>query len=368
MRKSLHRILWIKLYLIISVISLTVLFSCLYLLSTVNVRDNATYTFEIKSGDSLYKITTNLSNDNILYCPRLLRIFIHFFGLDNNIQTGEYEITNKTRVYDLIKKISSGDVKRYKTIILEGETFRALLEKFKSAQNLSFNYELLANEKEYINKLQDLLLKNNSNNFIFSFAAQDKIVSLEGLLFPDTYFYIKGDSELDIIIRSFIKLDNLIKSLWDARDIRIDQYIKNPYQALIVASILEKEAADNSERLLVSGVLYNRLEKNMPLQVDPTVIYGLGGKYSGSLSKQDLSINNAYNTYVNKGLPPTPISFVSIDSIKAALNPSKHELLYFVSMGNGKHFFSADLETHNQAVQTYQKQKKEAEQVNTQNK
>lgn len=365
MRKYVYKVLWVKACLIASISSLIVLFSSLYLLSSVNIPNNNTYIFEIQSGDTLYKISNNLYNNDVIYSPKLLRLFTFLLGVDNNIQTGEYELTKNTRIYDLIKKISTGDVKRYKITILEGDNFQGLLEKFKLAKNLLVNKDATDEENSYINKLNNLLLKNNINNFILDFNKQEKFLNLDGLLYPDTYFYIKGDSELDIIMRAFIKLDNIVKSLWKARDTRIDKYIKTPYQALVLASILEKETSDSNERLLVSGVLYNRMDRNMPLQVDPTVIYALGEKYTGSLSKQDLAINSEYNTYTHKGLPPTPIGFVSIESLQAALSPSKHELLYFVAMGNGKHFFSPDLDTHNQAVEKYQKQKKESEQIIT---
>lgn len=355
----------------------------LYLLKPIDIKN--TYVFDIKQGDSLYKVSENLYNNNIIQYPKILRIFTYIFRIDNKIKSGEYELNQGDRIYDLINKITNGNVRLYSLTIIEGENLGGIVTKLIRSKKLKHNiladFDNINNfnsleEKDYIIKKSDKLILeylkkistnnasnidkagNYKNNFLINL---ENITSSEGLLYPDTYFYTKGMSDDEIIKQSYIKLNDKVNQYWqhfikNANDKKnIDNPIDSPYKALIVASILEKESSDYHDRELVSGVIYNRLNNNMRLQVDPTVIYAMGSNFSGNLKKEDLSVKSPYNTYVNKGLPPTPICFVSDESLKAALNPVRHDLLYFVSMGNGKHHFSSTLEKHNQAVGEYQK-------------
>jgi UPF0755 protein len=174
----------------------------------------------------------------------------------------------------------------------------------------------------------------------------------EGLFFPETYFYRAGTKESEILRRAHQKLEQVLQRQWQLRDEMTP--LQSPYEALILASIIEKETAKAEERPLIASVFTNRLHKNMRLQTDPTVIYGLGSEFDGNLTKNHLRTKTPYNTYKINGLPPTPIALVGEEAIAAALNPVPTEYLYFVAKGDGSHEFSETLKAHNAAVRQYQ--------------
>jgi len=180
-----------------------------------------------------------------------------------------------------------------------------------------------------------------------------KAASPEGLFFPDTYLFAKGASDMQILRQAHVQLLAKLKTAWEARDTSLPY--KTPYQALIMASIVEKETGQKSERAMIAGVFVNRLKTGMLLQTDPTVIYGMGDKYTGKIRKKDLETDTPYNTYVRPGLPPTPISLPGMQSLTAALGPAKTEALYFVSRNDGTSKFSDNLGDHNKAVNQYQR-------------
>jgi len=175
----------------------------------------------------------------------------------------------------------------------------------------------------------------------------------EGLFFPDTYFFEKNTTDVELLKRAHDKMQTLLDAEWHKRDKKVP--LENPYQALILASIIEKETAAAEERKQIAGVFTRRLQKGMLLQTDPTVIYGMGDDYHGDIKREDLREPTPYNTYVNKGLPPTPIAMPGKAAIVAALHPAGGDALFFVSRGNGKHAFSATLEEHEKYVERYQK-------------
>ena len=184
----------------------------------------------------------------------------------------------------------------------------------------------------------------------------------EGLYYPDTYYFPKGTSMGAILNLAKTAMDKKIEKAWEARDPQ--GILKSPYEALVLASIIEKETAYRAEKAMISGVFHQRLRKKMRLQADPTVIYGLGASYRGVITKENLISPTRYNTYVHTGLPPTPIALPGQDSIDAALHPDNSEMLYFVAKGDGSHHFSATLKEHNQAVKQYQKEKNSCKQEN----
>lgn len=351
-----------KLYFLTSAVILSV-FAVIFILSVYLIFPLSItkdyYIFEIKKGDSLYKVANKLSNDNIISYPKLLRIFMYTFNIDSNIQVGEYEFARGSRIYDLVYKITTGDIKHYKITILETETLSSVLDKISTTSKLAQDVdkenlinqiaksvELTEDSKQYVNKQTD--------NLIFSKDSLGGLRSIEGLLYADTYYFTKDTPASQIFTQAFNKFNLYMSSSWKSRDKYIDNFINSPYEAIVIASIIEREASSDLERKLIAGVIYNRLAKKMPLQMDPTVIYALGDGYSGNLTKADLSTESDYNTYVNRGLPPTPIGFVSESALDAALNPIVHNYIYFVAMGNGKHFFSVTLQEHNNAVKKYQ--------------
>jgi UPF0755 protein len=175
----------------------------------------------------------------------------------------------------------------------------------------------------------------------------------EGLFFPDTYLFAKGSSDLQIYRQAHTMLLNHLAAAWEKRDPSLPY--ANPYQALIMASIVEKETGQKSERAMIAGVFVNRLKAGMLLQTDPTVIYGMGDKYEGKIRKRDLETDTPYNTYTRSGLPPTPIALPGVQSLTAALAPARTDALYFVSRGDGTSKFSGNLTDHNRAVNQYQR-------------
>jgi UPF0755 protein len=175
----------------------------------------------------------------------------------------------------------------------------------------------------------------------------------EGLFFPDTYLFAKGSSDLQIYKQAHAVLMSHLNTAWSKRDPSLPY--ANPYQALVMASIVEKETGQKAERTLIAGVFVNRLKLGMLLQTDPTVIYGMGDKYDGKIRKKDLETDTPYNTYTRTGLPPTPIALPGVQSLEAALGPAKTEALYFVSRGDGTSKFSGNLTDHNRAVNQFQR-------------
>ena len=175
----------------------------------------------------------------------------------------------------------------------------------------------------------------------------------EGLFFPDTYLFAKGASEMQIFKQAHTAMIGRLSEAWDKRDPALPY--KNPYEALIMASIVEKETGQKSERAMIAGVFVNRLKTGMLLQTDPTVIYGMGDNYQGKIRKRDLEADTPYNTYTRGGLPPTPIALAGAQSLTAALAPARTQALYFVARGDGTSQFSANLPDHNRAVNQYQR-------------
>jgi UPF0755 protein len=234
----------------------------------------------------------------------------------------------------LLDKLKAGDVLREKLTVVEGITFRELRALLASASELKSETAGMSNA--------DLLKAIG--------AAEPHP---EGLFAPDTYVYDPGTSDLEVLRQAYRRQMKLLQEAWDAR--APDVPYKTPYEALIMASIVEKETGQPSERDRIAGVFVNRLKIGMLLQTDPTVIYGLGEKFDGNLRKRDLVADGPYNSYTRAGLPPTPISLPGRASIDAALRPAKTNALYFVSRGDGTSHFSSSLSEHNRAVDKYQR-------------
>ena len=249
------------------------------------------------------------------------------------IKVGEYAVEPGTTPLQLLHKLISGKVIQYPLTIPEGMTARQIID-------------LVRNHPPLVRTLPD-----DEMQAVMA-ALGHPGQNAEGRFFPDTYHFPRGTTDVDFLRRAYRAMESVLNEEWQQRDLGLPY--KDPYQALIMASIVEKETAIPEERGRIAGVFVRRLQKGMKLQTDPTVIYALGESYDGNIRKKDLSVDSPYNTYVHAGLPPTPIACPGRDAIRAALQPESGTELYFVARGDGSHHFSSTLAEHNRAVQQYQ--------------
>ena len=256
-------------------------------------------------------------------------------GQDRSIQAGGYQIRQGDTLVDVLRRMAQGEVTQRRVAFIEGWT----VDQITAA---------LAKHPDVNQTLEAELLSNHSA--LASRLGVDK-ERLEGLLFPDTYVFSVGTSDEEILLRALRTQDKVLEDAW--RNRAPDLPLKNPYEALILASIVEKETGRADERRRVAGVFINRLRVGMPLQTDPTVIYGMGDRYQGRIRKADLRRDTPWNTYTRPGLPPTPIAAASRASLEAALNPETHDYFYFVARGDGTSAFAKDLRQHNRNVAKY---------------
>jgi UPF0755 protein len=255
------------------------------------------------------------------------------------VKTGYYEFPVGVSIADIFSRISRAEETQFSVSLVEGLTMREWYAQVSQLDSLEQDLPPL--DELYASVV------NSESSF-----CQNSSESLEGCLLADTYFYVFNDSALSLFKRAYQAMDKTLDTLWSQRFLDIP--IKTPYESLILASIIEKETAVASERGVIAGVFSNRLELNMRLQTDPTVIYGIGPDFDGNITRAHLRERTAYNTYRINGLPPTPIAMAGNASLLAALQPAITEYIYFVAKGDGSHQFSVTLAEHNQAVATYQ--------------
>jgi UPF0755 protein len=287
--------------------------------------------WNIAIGSNLNTVNRQLYQNNIVSHPRLISLYARLTG-QTSIQAGQYQINNGVTARALLDRFNRGEVIQYQITFPEGWTYKQWLQHFSTV-------EQFANITEF-NQIQ-----------IMTAAGIDK-AHPEGWLFPDTYSYISSDTAIDILARAHSRMVEVLEQAWKNRS--TDTPYDSAYQALIMASIVEKETGMVEERPEIAGVFVRRLNKRMRLQTDPTVIYGLGDAYTGDLKRSHLKTHSPYNTYMIKGLPPTPIAMPSAAAIEAALHPLDGTSLYFVARGDGGHYFSDSLEEHQRAVRKYQ--------------
>lgn len=293
----------------------------------------ASTTFEVSSGSSLSRVANELKSAGYIDHPQLFKVLARWRGVESAIKTGEYELSSGLSPAALLTELVEGNIRQYRVTLVEGWTFRQALTAIWNSEKIKRS--LAVYEPEQISKLLNL-----------------EVSYPEGMLFPDTYFYTSGTTDLQILQRAHARLNNVVSAAWDQR-LGALPYTSS-YEALILASIIEKESAYGAERGHIAGVFVRRLELGMRLQSDPTVIYGLGEMFDGNLTRGHLAQQSAYNTYRIAALPPTPIALAGLDSITASLHPLQSDYLYFVAKGNGEHQFSSTLEEHNAAVRLYQ--------------
>ncbi len=290
---------------------------------------------EVGNGMSLRRVAAQLGERGVLPRPWMLTAYARATGDATRIRAGEYQLPSGTTPLSLLARLVSGQVYLHQLTIVEGWRFTDLLR------------ALRANPAIVAGTLDGPGIMT---------ALGEPGVHPEGQFFPDTYSFAKGTADLDVLRQAHQALLEHLDAAWQGR--APDTLLKSPYEALILASIIEKETALPAERPLIAGVFYKRLQRNMRLQTDPTVIYGLGESFDGNLRRNDLERDTPYNTYTRGGLPPTPIALPGADALNAAVMPEISGAMYFVATGrgDGSHHFSATLEEHERAVRDYLRQ------------
>lgn len=304
-------------------------------LFTSIVKDDQGYRYRVAPGASIKTIVDNLYFHNVIQHPFLFKLLIRLRGDDRVIKAGEYLFPKGTTPSKMINQMISGSGMIYYALtIIPGESFKQLRKSILKTDELQHS------------------IANMSDSEIMKQLGHPGL-SPEGQFYPDTYYFAGGSSDIILLKRAFSTMQSKLNVVWQHRAANLPY--KNPNDVLIAASLIEKETDLDAERPIIAGVIVNRLRKNMLLQIDPTVIYGLGSRFNGTIYRENLLEKNPYNTYVNKGLPPTPIATPSIESISAAANPQIHQYYYFVAQRDGGHYFSKTLAEHYAAVSASKK-------------
>lgn len=279
-------------------------------------------------GSGINSLAKQLQTKGLIEHQIYLKLLAKINPEFKNLKAGEYSLSPRMTPEQLLTQLSLGQVIQYAFTIIEGQTAYEILNNLQSEDRLS-------------------PLNSSEPSELLSLLQIDSL-NLEGWLYPETYYFTKGESALSLLKRATKEMQVLLQNEWQQRD--LDLPYDSPYQALIMASIIEKETGIASERTRIAGVFVRRLQKKMRLQTDPTVIYGIGPGFNGDITRRDLKTPTAYNTYVIKGLPPTPIAMPSKESVYAALHPDSGKSLYFVADGSGGHYFSKTHSEHLEAV------------------
>lgn len=290
--------------------------------------------FDIRPGLGLKSAAQSMAEAGVGIRPWQFALLGRLVGMDRQIKAGSYEVMPGVTPWQLLEKLGAGDVTQAEVVIVEGKTFRDLRTRLDAHPDLKHD------------------TRGWSDTEILRRIGADASHP-EGRFFPDTYLFARQSSDLAIYRRAHQAMSKRLFAAWEKRDTSVPY--RNVEEALVMASIIEKETGAAADRGKVASVFVNRLRKGMLLQTDPTVIYGLGTRFDGNLRKVDLLTDTPYNTYTRPGLPPTPISLPGMASIQAALNPPATEYLYFVARGDGSSVFSKTLEEHNRAVNQYQR-------------
>ncbi|MCW3150274.1 endolytic transglycosylase MltG [Stutzerimonas stutzeri] len=288
---------------------------------------------DVEPGDTPSGVFQRLETQGLLNDSFWLRVYWRLNLSGQSLHSGEYRLEPGMTARDMIGLWQRGEVEQYSLTLVEGWNFRQLRAALQGQP-----------------KLQQTLPGLSDAQVMARLGQPD--LHPEGRFFPDTYRFTRGTSDLDLLKRAYVRLEQVLEQEWAQRAEKLPY--QNAYQALIMASIIEKETGVPQERGEIAGVFVRRLERGMLLQTDPTVIYGMGDRYRGRITRNDLRRSTPYNTYTTAGLPPTPIAMVGREAIHAALHPTEGRSLYFVARGDGSHVFSNTLDEHNRAVRQYQ--------------
>jgi UPF0755 protein len=286
----------------------------------------------VPKGATPASIATQINQASVALSPAAFVLMARLTELDTKIKAGGYQLVQGDSPLRILRRMAQGDVTSRQVTLVEGWNMRQIRAALTQHPDI----------KQSLQTTSDAELRTQ--------VGLDAPYA-EGLFFPDTYIFPIGTSDLDILQRAARAQQLILDRAWAARQDNLP--LRSPYQALILASIVEKETGKASDRARIAGVFINRLRLNMPLQTDPTVIYGMGEAYDGKIRKKDLQTDHAWNTYTRGGLPVSPISSVGQASLNAALNPEKHDFLYFVSKGDGSSAFARTLPEHNKNVSQY---------------
>jgi UPF0755 protein len=294
--------------------------------------DKAPFYYNFSYGSTANTLISDLHQKGLIKKPKYLRLYLRFFANADNLKAGVYKIDPASLTpARLFEQVKQGLVAKIKVRLRAGSTTKAMLKRLKTHRHVRQNADALNTLKTRIANLPD---------------------NPEGMFFPDTYLVQPGIELASLLSAAYDAMQDHLKRAWAQRDPNIR--LKTPYEALILASIIEKETADRDEKPIISAVFHNRMKKRMRLQTDPTIIYGLGDQYTGNLTRTHLRTDNPYNTYTRRGLPSTPICNPSLSSLHAALHPSDSDMLFFVAKGDGTHQFSKTYADHKKAVYQYQ--------------
>lgn len=294
------------------------------------VKDDQGVRYTLKPGSTVNTLIKDLSDQHIITHPQLFRLLVRLHDSAHKLKAGEYLFPKGSTPSSILNQIVLGKgLVYYPFTIISG-----------------WNIQQLRAALLQEGKLQHIVSTLSDEELMQHVMGQS--IKPEGWFFPDTYYFTENSSDLALLKRAYDRMQDKLNQAWQTREAGLP--FKDAYEALIAASLVEKEAYLDTERPMIAGVLINRLQANMLLQFDPTVIYGLGLQYTGKIQKTDLTQDTPFNTYVHKGLPPTPIAMPSFNSIQAVLHPSHHSYVYFVAKGDGSHQFSENLMDHHKAV------------------
>lgn len=292
--------------------------------------------YELRPGTSVIGLANDMATAGYLKHPRFFRALAQYYGVTQSLKAGEYHLPHGITPPALLSLFASGKAIQQSITLVEGWNFGQVLAAIKAHDGLKQTLPGLAPEE---------IMKRLGHPGKHP----------EGRFYPDTYHFQRGTTDMTVLEQAYRRRETRLAEQWAAREDNLP--LQSPYEALILASIVEKETGRAGERREIAGVFIRRLVKGMRLQTDPTVIYGLGERFAGNLRHRDLVTDTPYNTYVRRGLPPTPICMPGEAAINATLHPADGRSLYFVSKGDGSHYFSATLEEHNIAVRRYQLKK-----------
>lgn len=306
-------------------------------LSAPLATEERSFELHIQQGDTIRGIAGRLKEAGLLQRPLWWEIFARYNGSARSIKTGEYPLSTSMTPVELLQELQISRQKQFAFTILEGWNIWQLRDALAKNDVL----EQTIHDVDDTELLE--FIGGNSNH-------------PEGQFLPDTYHFPKGTSDAEFLLRAHHALNTKVQEVWELRDEELP--VSTPYEVMIMASIIEKETSIEDEREIISGVIAGRLKKGMRLQMDPTVIYGIGKQFNGNITRKDLQTTTPYNTYKIDGLPPTPIAMPSARSLEAAVNPADTKALYFVADGTGGHVFNETVEAHNEAVRKYILKKK----------